>query len=346
MTTAAERILFHDISPTAWEHPSDRAALNALRKVPGFDVALRKLFSLLGEKQVRLAFRANAVKVTSKQYGWVHEALLRACEILDVEDPPEVFVSQTPIANAGAYGLDKPFIILNSSLIEVLEKDELEAVLGHELGHVLSGHALYRTMLYLLLQLTFLRWTPAGLAVRPLVLALLEWSRKAEVSCDRAGALVAQDPRVQMSALMKLAGGARHEELDLDEFVAQSDEYMDQKGFLDRVYKALALMGATHPFAVLRVAELRMWVDASDYERIIGGDYRRRSEDDQRDYLEDLVEAGKGYATKAESFLDSAEAAFQGLVGRITDAWRSGEPGDDNDTGTLDDLDWQPIDDD
>ena len=338
--TTSSRITFDDISPTAWEHPSDRAALNALRKVPGFDVALRKLFSLLGEKQVRLAFRANAVKVTPKQYEWVHEALLRACEVLDLEDPPEVFVSQTPIANAGAYGLDKPFIILNSALVEVLDRDELEAVLGHELGHVMSGHALYRTMLYILLQLTFLRWTPAGLAIRPLILALLEWSRKAEVSCDRAGALVVQDPRIMMSALMKLAGGSRHEELELDEFIAQSDEYMEQEGFLDRVYKALSLMGATHPFAVLRVAELRMWIDAGGYDGILGGDYRRRSDADEKPYLEDLVEAGKGYASKAESFMDSAEAAFQNLFSRIGDAWRSDDPEE-----PLEPVDWEPADD-
>jgi Zn-dependent protease with chaperone function len=320
------RIRFDDISPTAWEHPSDRVALNALRELRGFDTVLRKLVGLLGEKQLRLAFRANAVRVSERQYPWVHEALLRGCEILDVEEPPQLYVAQTPIANAGAYGLDTPFIILNSSLIEVLGPEETEAVIGHELGHVISGHALYRTMLYILLEQTSLiQWTPASIAVRPVVLALLEWSRKAEVSCDRAGLLVAQDPKVSMSALMKLAGGTRGEDLDVDEFIRQSDEYLEEKGFLDRTYKTLSLLGATHPFAVLRVAELRRWIDEGDYERILDGDYRRRSDDTPPPYRDDLAEAGQGYVTKAGEFIDSAENALLGVVDRINDIFSSDE---------------------
>ena len=262
--------------------------------------------------------------VSARQYPWVHEALLRACEILDVDEPPQLYVAQTPIANAGAYGLDTPFIILNSSLIEVLGPDETEAVIGHELGHVISGHALYRTMLYILLEQTSLiQWTPASIAVRPVVLALLEWSRKAEVSCDRAGLLVVQDPKVSMSALMKLAGGTRGEDLDVDEFIRQSDEYLEEKGFLDRTYTTLSLLGATHPFAVLRVAELRRWIDDGDYERILGGDYRRRTDDAPPPYRDDLAEAGQGYVTKAGEFIDSAETALLGVVDRITDLFSS-----------------------
>ena len=175
-------------------------------------------------------------------------------------------------------------------------------------------------MLYILLEQTSLiHWTPASIAVRPLVLALLEWSRKAEVSCDRAGLLVVQDPKVSMSALMKLAGGTRGEDLDVDEFIRQSDEYLEEKGFLDRTYKTLSLLGATHPFAVLRVAELRRWIDEGDYERILGGDHRRRSDDAPPPYRDDLAEAGESYVTMAGEFIDSAENALHGVVDRISD---------------------------
>ena len=189
-----QRRILTEISPIAWEHPADRAALNTLRKVPGFDLALRKVFGLFGERALRLAFKANAVRVSPNQYPWVHERLERVCEVLHVESPPEVYVSQTPVVNAGAVGMSDPFIVLNSSMLEVLGPEEVEAVLGHEVGHILSGHVLYRTLLILLLNLMVFRYTLAGLAIRPILMALLEWYRKSELSSDRAGLLAVQDP--------------------------------------------------------------------------------------------------------------------------------------------------------
>jgi len=142
---ADERVRFPDISPTAWEHPTDRAALNALRRIPGFDVVLRKLVGMFGEKAVRLTFKANAVKVGPNQYPWVHERVLRVCDTFDLAEVPEVYVSQTPLVNAGAVGFDTPFIVLNSSTLEILDRDQVEAVIGHEVAHIMSGHAVYRT---------------------------------------------------------------------------------------------------------------------------------------------------------------------------------------------------------
>ena len=107
--SGVQRRILTGISPIAWEHPADRAALNTLRKVPGFDLALRKVFGLFGERALRLAFKANAVRVSPKQYPWVHERLERVCEVLDVDSPPEVYVSQTPVVNAGAVGMSEPY---------------------------------------------------------------------------------------------------------------------------------------------------------------------------------------------------------------------------------------------
>ena len=96
----AERVIFADISPRAWEHPTDRAALNGLRRLPGFDIALRRIYAILGERSVRLLFKANAIQVSAEQYPVLHAALLRVCETLDVDPIPELYVSQTPLVNA------------------------------------------------------------------------------------------------------------------------------------------------------------------------------------------------------------------------------------------------------
>lgn len=322
MTVNGDRVRFPDISPTAWEHPADRAALNALRRIPGWDLVLRKLVGLFGEKTIRLTFKANAVRVTDTQYPWVHERLLTVCDILDVDEPPELYVSQTPLVNAGAVGLDRPFIVLNSSTIEVLDQDEIEAVIGHEVGHILSGHALYRTMLFILLRFTFTRYPLAGIAVRPILYGLLEWSRKAELSCDRAGVLATQQPRVMMSALMKIAGGSRGEDLDLDAFIAQSDEYLEDGDTLDGIYKMLAALGTTHPFAVVRVAELRNWIDSGAYDTMLNGDYRTMTDDEETPYSEDLGEAAAGYASAARDLVDDVGKRVGNVTSRVASAWQ------------------------
>jgi Zn-dependent protease with chaperone function len=320
-----QRRILTEISPQAWEHPADRAALNALRKIPGFDLALRKIFGMFGERAIRLAFKANAVRVSEKQYPWIYERTLRVCEIMDLKEIPEVYVSQTPLVNAGAVGMSNPFIVLNSSMLEVLDRDEVEAVVAHEVGHILSGHVLYRTLLLLIMRLAMFRYPIAGLALLPILWALLEWYRKSELSCDRAALLAVQDKEVVMSSLMKLAGGTRGETLDLDEFIAQSEEYREGGDLLDSVYKVLNVIGATHPFSVVRVAELRDWIDSGAYDKIMTGEYPRRSDDDLKPYREDLAEAAKGYTDAAQEIFDEVDAAVDKLKTRFTDAWKRGK---------------------
>ncbi|MCL7959492.1 MAG: M48 family metallopeptidase [marine benthic group bacterium] len=320
-----QRRILTEISPQAWEHPADRAALNALRKIPGFDLALRKIFGMFGERAIRLAFKANAVRVSEKQYPWIYERTLRVCEIMDLKEIPEVYVSQTPLVNAGAVGMSDPFIVLNSSMLEVLDRDEVEAVVAHEVGHILSGHVLYRTLLLLIMRLAMFRYPIAGLALLPILWALLEWYRKSELSCDRAALLAVQDKEIVMSSLMKLAGGTRGETLDLDEFIAQSEEYREGGDLLDSVYKVLNVIGATHPFSVVRVAELRDWIDSGAYDKIMTGEYPRRSDDDLKPYREDLAEAAKGYTDAAQEIFDEVDAAVDKLKTRFTDAWKRGK---------------------
>jgi Zn-dependent protease with chaperone function len=317
------RRILTGIGATSWEHPADRATLNALRKIPGFDLALRKIFGMFGERAIRLAFKANAVRVTEKQYPWIHQRMLRVCEVLDVETIPELYVSQTPIVNAGAVGMNEPFIVLNSSMLEVLNRDQVEAVLAHEVGHIMSGHVLYRTLLILLMQLTVFRFPLVGIAALPLLLALLEWNRKAELSCDRAALLAVQDRDTVLSSLMNLAGGTRGEELDLAEFVAQSEEYREGGEVLDSVYKLLNVLGATHPFAVARVAELQIWLESGRYDEILAGQYFRRDEEDPRPYREDLKEAAKGYTDAATEILHDVDAAVDRLKNRVTSAFKN-----------------------
>ncbi len=290
------RVKLTEIDSSSWEHPADRAALRSLSGIPGFSEVIRKILAMFGERGIRLFFQANAVRVRSNQYPWIHERYLRVLDTLDLGWEPELFVSQTPIANAGAFGVDEPFIIINSGAVDLLSGDELETVLAHEVGHVASEHALYRTILAILLLLSQRQIPIAGIAIQAVVLALLEWSRKGELSSDRAALLGTQSPEVAMSALMKLAGGTDHhsDSLDLNEFLIQSEEYEEDKDLTDVVFKVMNLLASTHPFHVLRVAEMRRWIREGHYDRILRGEYQRRS-DEPRAYTEDAKEAASYY---------------------------------------------------
>jgi Zn-dependent protease with chaperone function len=305
---ARTRRILTDIAPRSWEHPADKAALQALRRIPVFDEVLRKLFGFFGEKPVRLAFQANAVRVSANQFPRVHGLYQDVLKTLDAPDDYPLYISQTPIVNAGAYGMEKPFIILNSGTVALLDDQQLAYVMGHEVGHIVSDHVLYRTMTLLLLQLAAMGFPIVGLAARAVLVALLEWYRKAELSCDRAGLLAIQDPETVMRSMLKMAGGGDDSETSLQEFIVQAEEYREGGDVADQVFKILNLLGTTHPFYVLRVSELRGWIEGGDYDRILRGEYARRG-DPNPAYQDDLKQAAQAYAEGAKDFLDSVTAA-------------------------------------
>lgn len=299
------RLILEEISSLSWEHPTDRAALGALKQIPGFDGLLKKIVGMFGEKNIATIYTAAAVKVGPTQYSSIHDSLVRVCEVLDTDVPP-LYISQTPLANAGAVGMDHPFIVLNSTVVELASDEEIEVVLGHEVGHIMSEHSLYRTLLFLLLDMSSRVMPVVSQGIVPITLALLEWSRKAEISCDRAGLLAVQDLRAAMGMHAVLAGGVRgrRDELNVDSFIEQSDEYRSLEG-LAAYYRLMATIGRSHDFPVIRVAELRNWVDAGGYDAILAGDYHRIG--DPHSVREDFSAAQQTFSSRADKVFEDTD---------------------------------------
>jgi Zn-dependent protease with chaperone function len=291
------RVRLTGISSRAYEHPADRSALVALRKLTGFDTLLKLLQSLFNERAMRLNFLASGVKVSERQFPHIHEMLRDGAYILDMEQVPELFVVQTPLVNAMALGMNNPFIVINTATVDLMDAEELRFIIGHELGHVLSGHAVYRTMLYNLIILAQrIAWMPIGyIGLRAIIWGLEEWFRKSELSCDRAGLLAGQDVDAARRALMKTAGGSRLAEMNADAFHEQAHEYDAAPDLRDSILKILQLQGNTHPFAVVRFAELDYWASSGEYERILGGDYPRRDTDRNASLGDEIRNAAKSY---------------------------------------------------
>ena len=309
MTT--QKTVLHQISSRAWEHPADRAALNSLKKVPGLDKLLSMLFGATSERSLRLMYLASAVRVSDKQFVRVKLLFEQVCKTLDIEKIPEVYISQSEVLNAFAVGMDSPFIVLNSALVEQFDDEELTEVLGHELGHIMSGHMLYRTLFVLLQQISrsviklpIPDWIFSGVYY-----ALQEWNRKSELSADRAGLLATQNPDVSLRVSMRLAGGDI-KQMDVAAFLEQAEEYHKMDNVSDNVYKFLNIIGQSHPFSSARALEIVNWVRSGDYDAILQGSYAKRTDTEKNESVwKDVKEASEGYANDFKEATESTRNA-------------------------------------
>jgi Zn-dependent protease with chaperone function len=323
------RVTLEDIHPSSWEHPTDARALRSLEAVPLLADIVEWVMGQLSERSLLWVARASSVEVTETQLPKLYALYLEVLSTLDAPDKYPLFVSENPFANAGAIGSANPIIVLNSRILELMDDDELRYVLGHEVGHILSRHVKYRTVLALALQLGNLaRTNPfTGLAFAGALSALLAWDRKSELSADRAGLLAAQAPDRVASALMKLAGGSM-KGLDIAEFRAQAQRYHNDGEHADTIAKVLNTLGNSHPFPVQRLSEVETWVESGSYEAVLSGEYVRRAdltrakEDAAADRRRRLDDASRGLKSTAVGVVDGVK----GIGGAALGFFRSKGP--------------------
>ena len=320
--TGNTRMRFPGISSRAYEHPTDRGALVVLRAVPGFDAVLRAIAGAISDRAERLLYLSSAVRVGPGQYPELAELRDECVSTLDVPDVPELYVFRSPQATAMTIGMDKPFIALSTELVSLLDLDGLRFTIGHEMGHVLSGHAVYRTMLLRLIRLTqSMAWMPIGYwSLRAVVAALREWYRKSELSCDRAGLLCGQDPPAALRAQIQLAGALDPDRVHIPSFLRQAQEYNAVPDVRDSVLKLLQVVDSPHPMSVVRAAELQKWAASEGYRSILSGDYPRRSDDRDVKFTDEARAAADNYRNNLRESADPLAKAVTGLGGVLSDA--------------------------
>ncbi|MBM3268630.1 MAG: M48 family metallopeptidase [Candidatus Sericytochromatia bacterium] len=308
---------FPGLSRKAFQHPEDVKALETLQGFKGVDLVCHKLVEMGFERAMLVQSIASDIKTSPRQFPIVHDLVRAAADCLDLE-APTVFVAESPFMNAYTIGVERPFVVLNSRLVQLLTEEELYAVVAHELGHIKCGHVLYGTMA------KFLAMFAEGIAAATLGLgglvslglqvAIANWYQKAELSCDRAGLIACGDPDISTSALLKLSGATAASSLQIstDEFLAQAEEYdkMDRDG-LDKFYKLVMTVGRSHPYTAVRAREIRAWSASDEYRRILEGSYEQGADEPivKPDWFTKLEEAGRAASPGAAQTIKSAEEA-------------------------------------
>jgi Zn-dependent protease with chaperone function len=313
----AEGYRLTDISPRAFQHPADRAATAALGSIPYLDTVVRKLIELGYERALRQSYLGSSVRLSEAQLGDVWREHAIAYAALDMDEVPDLYLTQFPSPNALAIGARRPIVVVQSELVRLLDANQRRAVFAHEAAHILADHQLYRTALAILVQLT--RNARLPLPLTPVRTVLMEWGRATELSADRAAAIVTRDPLVVCRTLMSLAAGVMVEELDLDLFMRQGMDYVEDTRGLERLTRLMLDLGVTHPLPVKRTHELMAWVRSGEFDRIVGaGEYPRRG--DPVDARADGGEALSFYSERVrDAFRDAGESVSS--VGAKLSGW-------------------------
>lgn len=262
---------FPDLTGMDFQHPLDKQNTNMLKSLPGLQFIAKSMIMSAGAEEILyLENISTSIQVGPNQLPTVYSLLVDACETLGM-DCPDLYVRQNPVPNAYTLALSgkRPFIVLHTSLLDLLDDAELQAVIAHELGHLKCDHAVWLTAANVLALGT--------VSLLPIFTATVEdqvmrWLRAAELSCDRAALLVTQNPKVVVSSFMKLAGGSSRlaNELNVDAFLEQSRSYekatSSPMGWYLRNAQNRAL---SHPLPVLRAREIDAWSHSGEFRSLI-----------------------------------------------------------------------------
>ncbi|TMW91233.1 hypothetical protein EJD97_014585 [Solanum chilense] len=269
----AASLPFRDLDADDFRHPLDRQNTLLLRAIPGLKDIGKALLGTVSEQIMLLENIGTSVLVSEDQLPELHYLMVEASRILNIE-APDLYIRQSPVPNAYTLAVSgkKPFVVVHTSLVELLSRNELQAVLAHELGHLKCDHGVWLTFANVL---TLGAYTVPGvgsLIAQRLEEQLLRWLRAAELTCDRAALLVAQDPKVVVSVLMKLAGGcpSLSDQLNVDAFLEQARSYdkasSSPVGWYIRNAQTRQL---SHPLPVLRAREIDEWSRSQEYRSLL-----------------------------------------------------------------------------
>ena len=222
-----------------------------IRKLPYY-MTLSKRIAIQTEARARQFYTTGALQVGPNQFPDIYEMTLDCAKRLHI-GPPTVFVRHCQEMNAFTYAADtaSPTIVIHSGIIERLTPGELKCVIGHECGHVHNEHQVYMSIVSWIESLLAAGRKTAVLSIisQATILLFLEWSRAAEVTCDRAGMICSDNVEDAIGVNKKLLYGSflgREAEIDMDEI-------REQFGNISSVMSIYTEIDNDHPSSIRRI---------------------------------------------------------------------------------------------
>ncbi|KAG6435070.1 hypothetical protein SASPL_106720 [Salvia splendens] len=270
---AASSVAIRDLDADDIRHPLDRQNTLILKAIPGLNEIGKALLGSVTEQVMLLENIGTSVLVSKNQLPELHELMIEAASMLNLE-APDLYLRQSPVPNAYTLAISgkKPFVVVHTSLVELLSRKELQAVLAHELGHLKCDHGVWLTFANILTVGAYSVPGIGGFIAQQLEEQLFRWLRAAELTCDRAALLVARDPKVVISVLMKLAGGcpSMADQLNVDAFLEQARSYEKASSSAVGWYiRNAQTKQLSHPLPVLRAREIDEWSRSQEYQSLV-----------------------------------------------------------------------------
>ena len=255
-----------------YEHPFDKAALETLRKVPGFDSVVNYVLNWTTIRWHVIGLCGSNFHVTKESCPELYNLIRETIETLDIDRLPEIYTIWSYGVNAYTTGYKEDTImVIHTGAVDLMTDPELKFIVGHEAGHIKSGHVLYHVMVDFFSQIISDTMLAGKLAI-PLQLALFYWYRMSEFTADRAGLLACQDLDAALSAIMKMAGIPKRffDTTKPQLFAKQAEEFMSKYGgSINSVIRNISILDDSHPWTVMRAYELIKWVESGEYDRLL-----------------------------------------------------------------------------
>jgi len=235
-------------------YAGDRSLFEQLRGKPELQDSTSGVQRDEHRKSVRKRLLASAVRVNKRLLPKLDESIRAVQERARYDAQIEAYIFEEPNINAFlTSGMKHTYLGLSSGAVNTLSAQELEFVIGHELGHALFGH----------LEANFSsRLNDDALETRSRQ-ELLSWKRAGEISADRCGLVCCGSLDVAATAMFRTLSGLSTPGLSIhpNDFSEQWDHLLTEvieTGDED-------MWKTTHPFPPMRMkAMVRFWQSDSE----------------------------------------------------------------------------------
>lgn len=248
-----------------YAHPVDSTLIKFLDN-PAVNSVFRQLIGIVADSTYGPVV-ASAIPISKSNYPEINRIVDDCVAELNIKRPYVVISNMISGLNAMAFGNDEEaYIAVSPLMVKMMSERQLRFVIGHECGHVAMGHMVYHTVISI--ATAFASAVPVIGPVVDMVgtLPLKAWSRRSEITADRAGLLCCGDSEVAQKALLQLEMPFMNpDDISLEGYVKGSDKYL-KEGFIRRLNE----FNDAHPIIPKRIHALQVFVSSEKYCRITG----------------------------------------------------------------------------